>query len=89
MTYNEVTLSSLVTSELIVASFCVTSFYRSVGNLTPILVPNLIFHSMDLPRESHFELFWIENGNVVTNFPFLNLITTHKPFSTRVGSCFQ
>ena len=29
-------------------SFCVTSFYHSVGNLTPTLVHNFTFNSMDL-----------------------------------------
>ncbi len=71
---------SLVTSVLRVTAFCVTSFYRIVGDLTPTLVQNFIFNSMNLPCESHFELFLITNGNVVTDFPFLNLVTTHRLF---------
>jgi len=45
--------SSLVTSELRLTTFCVTPCYRIVGDLTPILVHNFIFNSMDLPCESH------------------------------------
>jgi hypothetical protein len=58
-----------VTSKLGATAFCVTPFYRIVGDSTPTLVQNFIFISMDLSCESHFELF---------------LITTHRPFLTRV-----
>jgi len=36
-----------------------------------------------------FRVIFYHNGNVVTNYPFLNLITAHRPFSTLVDSCFQ
>jgi len=50
---------SLVTSKVKVTSFFVTSFYRSICNLTPFLVQNLIFNSMDLLMRISFRIiFW-------------------------------
>ena len=47
---------SLVTSELRVTSFCVTSFYRSVGNLTSTLVQILILNSINLLVRISFQV---------------------------------
>jgi hypothetical protein len=64
---------SLVASALRVTSFCVTSFYQSVGNLTPTLVQNFIFNSMDLlMRISFQDIFDHRRGKVVANFLFLD-----------------
>ena len=61
---------------------------RRVGNFTPTLVQNFIVNSMDLLMRISFQFIFITNGNVVADSPFRNLITTHRPFWTRVGSCF-
>jgi hypothetical protein len=47
---------SLVVSALRVTSFCVTSFYRTVGNLTPTLAQSFIFDSMDLLMQISFRI---------------------------------
>jgi hypothetical protein len=44
----------LTSGELRVTSFRVNWFYRSIGNLTPTLVQNLIFDSMDLLMQISF-----------------------------------
>jgi hypothetical protein len=81
---------SLVTSELKVTSFRVTWVCRSVGNLTPTLVQNLIFDSMNLLMQISFRVIVDHKRLCCNRLSVPELVTTHRlPFWTRVGSCFQ
>jgi hypothetical protein len=65
---------SLVASALGVTSFCVTLFYRIVGNLTPTLVQNFIFNSIDLLMRISFRVILITNapyGSIRLNADFM------------------
>ena len=70
-------------------SFRVTWFCRSVGNLTPTLAQNLIFDLMNLLMQISFRVLVDHKRLWCNRLSAPELVTTHRPFLTRVGSCFQ
>jgi hypothetical protein len=63
--------------------------WPSVGNLTPTFVQNLIFDSMNLLMQISFRVIVDQKRLCCNRLPVPELVTTHRPFWTRVGSCFQ